>query len=338
MEKLLTVIVPTYNMEALLKRCLNSVCINDTALEVVVIIDGATDRSSEIAHEYQDKYPQIFRVIEKENGNYGSCINRGLAEAKGKYINVLDADDLFNTEALTALLFFLKDSDADLVITNYCICNAYGEIIERKKFNLPTKTLFTAKDLTPLGPHMAMHAVTYKTDNLHNICYQQTEGISYTDQEWIYKPMTTVKSFVYADLDLYKYVTGREGQTMDIKALRRNMHHNLMVLGNMIETYNNSQNDTDIYGYLRTRIECYTEYIYSLYLFNIKQMNTEPLALFDKNLRTLCPQLYKYTATLKAGKLPFIRLWRILGYPNNDYGIINFFRYRRYNPLVLLCK
>ena len=130
MEKLLTVIVPTYNMEALLKRCLNSVCINDTALEIVVIIDGATDRSSEIAHEYQDKYPQIFRIIEKENGNYGSCINRGLAEAKGKYIKVLDADDLFNTEALTALLFFLKDSDADLVITNYCICNAYGEIID----------------------------------------------------------------------------------------------------------------------------------------------------------------------------------------------------------------
>ena len=97
MEKLLTIIIPTYNMEKYLDKCLSSLIVDDkelmTQLEVLVVIDGAKDRSSEIAHTYQDKYPDTYVVIDKENGNYGSCINRGLKEASGKYVKVLDADD-----------------------------------------------------------------------------------------------------------------------------------------------------------------------------------------------------------------------------------------------------
>ena len=100
MEKILTIIIPTYNMEKYLDKCLTSLIIEDKKLmkllEVLVVIDGAKDRSSEIGHTYQDKYPETFRVIDKENGNYGSCINRGLKEAKGKYVKVLDADDSFD--------------------------------------------------------------------------------------------------------------------------------------------------------------------------------------------------------------------------------------------------
>ena len=89
MNKILTIIIPTYNMEKYLRRCLDSLIIDEEGmkqLEVLVINDGSKDSSSQIAHEYQDKYPDTFRVIDKENGNYGSCINRGLKEATGKYV------------------------------------------------------------------------------------------------------------------------------------------------------------------------------------------------------------------------------------------------------------
>ena len=79
-------------MEKYLDKCLTSLIFDDKGLmaqlEVLVVIDGAKDRSSEIAHKYQDKYPNTFVVIDKKNGNYGSCINRGLKEAKGTYIKL----------------------------------------------------------------------------------------------------------------------------------------------------------------------------------------------------------------------------------------------------------
>ena len=97
MDKILTVIIPTYNMEELLPRCLDSFLIKDKKLmqqvEVLVVNDGSKDNSSSIAHRYEKLYPHTFRVIDKENGNYGSCVNRGLQEATGKYVKVLDADD-----------------------------------------------------------------------------------------------------------------------------------------------------------------------------------------------------------------------------------------------------
>lgn len=107
MEKILTIVIPTYNMQDYLRRCLDSLIVPEEQmqlLEVLVVNDGSKDNSSAIAHEYQDKYPGTFRVIDKENGNYGSCVNRGLKEATGKYIKILDADDWFDTKALTSFV------------------------------------------------------------------------------------------------------------------------------------------------------------------------------------------------------------------------------------------
>ena len=89
MNKVITIVIPTYNMERYLDRCLNSLIIAPDLmdkLEVLVINDGCKDRSSEIGHSYEAKFPNSFRVIDKENGNYGSCINRGLKEATGNLI------------------------------------------------------------------------------------------------------------------------------------------------------------------------------------------------------------------------------------------------------------
>ena len=117
MDKVLSIIVPTYNMERYLDKCLSSLCVTDhnllNTLEVLVINDGSKDASSKIGHRYHDEYPYVFRVIDKENGNYGSCINRGLKEATGKYIKVLDADDYFDSSVLGQYLDFLFEQEVD---------------------------------------------------------------------------------------------------------------------------------------------------------------------------------------------------------------------------------
>lgn len=226
MNKVLTVIIPTYNMEKFLSRCLNSLIIDNDELlnmaEILVVIDGATDRSSEIAHSFEDKYSGVVRVIDKENGNYGSCINRGLAEALGKYVKVLDADDYFKKEEFEKYLALLSETNSDLVLNN---CTKVDENDCRVgSFTIagiaPRKEIAFASILKK-AVWFQMHCVAYRTDVVRSLGYVQTEGISYTDQQWVTRPMSAVKSVVFFDLDLYQYLVGRAGQTMDVSVLAK---------------------------------------------------------------------------------------------------------------------
>lgn len=131
--KILSVVIPTYNMEEFLSRCLETLIVDEkklTRLEVLVINDGSKDSSLQIANKYHAIYPETIKVIDKENGNYGSCINRGLKEATGKYFRILDADDTFNKNALSKLLEVLDSSDDEMIITNYTyVYDTTGSVI-----------------------------------------------------------------------------------------------------------------------------------------------------------------------------------------------------------------
>lgn len=196
-------------MEKYLKKCLDSLIVdNMDLLEVLIVNDGSNDRSSEIAHEYEIKYPNTFRVIDKNNGNYGSCINRGLKEVTGKYVKILDADDSFYTEHFNDFLDIIKDIDVDLILTDFITVDDNGKEITRSNYNLPTLMIQDFKEIfkeKKIDFQINMHAVTYKKQNLIDINYTQTEGISYTDMEWVYTPMTTVNTGIYFKIPIYKY-------------------------------------------------------------------------------------------------------------------------------------
>ena len=110
--KLLSLIIPTYNMDALLPRCLDSLLVPATLkrLEVMVVNDGSRDGSLAVANSYRERFPQTVTVIDKPNGNYGSTINAALPIAQGKYVKILDADDWFDTTALVTFLDRLPTS------------------------------------------------------------------------------------------------------------------------------------------------------------------------------------------------------------------------------------
>lgn len=217
MEKVITVIVPTYNMEAYLRRCLDSLLIPDKeCVEVLVVNDGSKDDSSAIAHGYGERYPRTFRVIDKENGNYGSCVNRALSEAKGKYIKLLDADDWFTGDAFQYVVDRLRDVDVDMVLTDHAGIGKRGEVTHRTRLSLPKERELPFADLLPLNRRtpLQMHWIIYKREILNRIAYSQTEGVSYTDTEWVLYPSVGVERWMYLDVCLYNYVEEREGQTM----------------------------------------------------------------------------------------------------------------------------
>lgn len=116
--KILTLLIPSYNMEKYLINCLTSLIVHEKLmkkLEVLVVNDGSKDKTSEIAHRFEKQYPDTFRVIDKKNGNYGSCINRGLKEANGQFIKILDADDTFETSNFSKYLDFLDVGGVQIV-------------------------------------------------------------------------------------------------------------------------------------------------------------------------------------------------------------------------------
>lgn len=244
-NKLLTLAVPTYNMEKYLARCLDSVlCDNRDYLEVIVVNDGSKDSSSEIGHEYEAKYPDVIRVIDKENGNYGSCVNRALAEATGKYFRMLDADDWCDTSALNRWVEYLKSCNADMVLTVAEDRDESGNLIQRLAAPraVQEEKVYTADEFDgiELGYNklFCSHIVTYKTLILREIGLQLQHGISYTDNEYVFFPLDHVQTIIYYNLPVYQYFVGREGQTTQPEILMKQAEQILQVFKRLYDYYN----------------------------------------------------------------------------------------------------
>lgn len=330
MEKIITLVIPTYNMEKYLNKCLTSLIMDDNELmkliEVLVVIDGAKDRSSEIAHTYQDKYPDTYRVIDKENGNYGSCVNRGLKEAKGKYIKILDADDSFDTSEFAKYLRRLCNVDVDMVLTPFFYVNEQGNKTHFVKYQLRDSDNLTFNDVTPalLSQSIQMHATTYRTESVRSIGYIQTEGISYTDQEWVFTPLAAVNKIAYFSNPIYLYLIGREGQTMNPEAIKRNIAHNVKCAQKILTDYVSFPN----YGGAKQAIIDYKamqtlEGPYYSYLFKYRDLNQDDLKEYDEFIKKLNSGLYSKTDDFKLRNTSYsyIQKW----HKNKNVSIPRFY-------------
>lgn len=110
------VIIPVYNVEKYLERCMESV-LHQTFRDfnVLLVDDGSTDRSGELCDKYAEKY-SFIRVIHKENGGASDARNRGLEESGSEYIAFIDSDDFVDPRYLETLYGIAKEYDADLAI------------------------------------------------------------------------------------------------------------------------------------------------------------------------------------------------------------------------------
>ena len=326
MNKLLTIVIPTYNMQAYLHRCLDSLLVSDElmqSLEILVINDGSKDNSSAIAHEYEEKYPNTFHVIDKENGNYGSCVNRGLKEATGKYIKVLDADDWFGTAEFEKYLIQLKSVDVDMVLTPFM--SVYEKTGEKQLCTQPylqeNKVYqFNECDNQTILRY-SMHMVTYRVELLRKIQYVQTEGISYTDTEWTHLPQYSISTLTWMPYVVYQYYIGREGQTMDANVLAKNIWKYEVICKSLIcnaNQYPHKENYPFADELNLQQIEFLATNIYRMFLVLVtpSKEDIQHLKQFDSYLKTACPKVYNNVGKAPLKKwlpLSYVKIWRCIG-------------------------
>lgn len=138
--------------------------------------------------------------------------------------------------------------------------------------------------------------------------YNQTEGISYTDQEYVNIPFTRVKTVCYYPNILYNYLLGREGQTM-MSIKDKSMGQLMQVVSKLCEFYSSSDYDNKVYkNYLFQQILVQIHLIYSSGLLE-KSFNVEILKDFDIKLMQY-PSLYSESAKIKARRFPYVEIWR----------------------------
>ena len=255
MGDVLYIVVPCYNEEAVLpetqKELGNKLETMITAgavsekSRIIFVDDGSKDRTSEIAHEYMEKYPTIVKVVDKENGGHGDAVNSGLTHATGKYFKVVDSDDWVDEDALHKILEVLRhmEEDAmelDMLIANYVyekVGAAHKKVIHYRNV-LPQDEIFRWDDMGHfhLDQYILMHSVIYRTDMLKLIQLHLPKHTFYVDNIYVYYPLPHVRKIYYMDVDFYRYFIGREDQSVNEKVMKR-LDQQIFVTKTMIDMY-----------------------------------------------------------------------------------------------------
>ena len=188
--KVLSISIAAYNVESTLKECLDpflkSTVLDE--LDIMIVDDGSGDHTTAIAQEYQELYPDTFRLIKKKNGGWGSTVNSGIKEARGVYFKQLDGDDYYEPEALNKFIQYLKSEPSDLVISPYITYDSEtGKIITTEDCNPGCDLLkkYLIKDIPEFAPFM--HSLSIKTKLLQKGGVKVTEHCFYTDTEFVLK-------------------------------------------------------------------------------------------------------------------------------------------------------
>ena len=247
-DKILSVVVPTYNSEKYLRTNLDSFCIDEIrdSIEVLIINDGSTDSSLSIALEYEKKYPDIYRVISKENGGHGSGINYGIKYSTGKYFKVVDSDDWVDREGIINLVNTLKSTDAKIVYSGFLWAFDNGtENVKNFKlkaeFEEPFKNVEYHKeykfDDIAEKIYIKMHNMTFKTDILKANNIVIDEHLYYVDSEYILYPIPYVDNILFIKDVVYYYRIGRSGQSVGIDKMKTYEGHYDKVLKSLFSFY-----------------------------------------------------------------------------------------------------
>lgn len=218
LKKVLSVSVAAYNIEQYLAETIDScLAIPDEylkKLEVIIVNDGSSDGTLAIAKNYEEKTPNVVRVVDKPNGGHGSTINAALAVAQGKYFRYLDGDDWFERDGLIACLDNLSKTDADVYYSPFIQFyenDGTSELINSLEGVAPG---IQPIDALVKGGIAAAHSLTYKTSLLRKLHFSLTENCFYVDTEYAFIPLAFAENIYVQFEPLYRYRLGRAGQSM----------------------------------------------------------------------------------------------------------------------------
>lgn len=244
--KYISFAIPCYNSQDYMARAVESILPGGEDVEIIIVNDGSKDDTLKIAREYEEKYPEIVRVVDKENGGHGDAVNHGLKRACGKYFKVVDSDDWVREESLKNILSVLRnmeheEKEIDMLISNYVYEKegaAHKKVIHYRNA-LPQDTVFRWSDMGHfhLDQYILMHSVIYRTDLLKLCQLKLPKHTFYVDNIYVYYPLPHVRKLYYMDEDFYRYYIGREDQSVNEKVMIKRVDQQIFVTKTMIDMY-----------------------------------------------------------------------------------------------------
>ena len=223
-----SVIVPVYNVEKYLTKCLDTL-VNQTLkdIEIIIVNDGATDNSAAVIDSFVYKYPQIIS-LKKTNGGLSDARNFGLAYATGEYIGFVDSDDYVDIDMYEKLYAKAKEEDSDIVecdlhhvFPDGTIDTEVGERIQDKK------------QMLMMGRSVVWNKI-YRREWLEKTEIKFPKGFIYEDVEFFCKLVPHIRKYSYVDSASIYYVQREESinNKQSLKTL-----HILTVLEHIKEYY-----------------------------------------------------------------------------------------------------
>ncbi len=245
--KLLTVTIPCFNSQEYMRKAIDSVLECKDDVEILIVDDGSTDNTLEIAREYERNYPNTVKAIHKENGGHGSALNTGMANATGLYFKVLDSDDWFDKDSFHSVVDFLKNMLQHGDVLDMLVCNYVYEkpsANKQKEMNyfgaIPRGKIISWKKVMHfrITQNLLMHSIIYRTQLLKDCGLKLPEHTFYVDNIFAYYPLPYVERLYYLDVDLYRYYIGRSDQSVNEKVMIGRIDQQIKVVKIMIDCVN----------------------------------------------------------------------------------------------------
>lgn len=222
-EDLISVIVPVYNMEQYLERCVNSI-VDQTYrnLEIILVDDGSTDRSPRMCDEYAAKDGRI-KVVHKVNGGLSDARNAGLQVATGTYIGYVDSDDWIEPQMYQRMYEACIEHQAQVAVCRYA--KIYRDHVDREGNG--QVTVFDREGILKAYLADQPEYVVYNSVWSKLFAKGVVEGVLFPVGKNSEDIMYTTKAFcklekaVYIDECLYDYVLDREGSIMNVNRTQR---------------------------------------------------------------------------------------------------------------------
>lgn len=315
MTPLISVIIPIYNVEKYLVRCLDSV-VNQTYtnLEIILVNDGTPDGSVAIAEAYQEKDKRI-KLLHQENAGLSEARNTGIAAATGDYIAFLDSDDWLELDAYEYLLQLLVAHDADISIGGI----RRTEVVVSETSSENRVELLTQKEYAQryfkIGSqeiHYYVWNKLYRRDIVANV--KQPKGLYAEDVPSTFMYILNTSKVVISDKVIYNYFVNLDG----LSAKFSNRHFDVLKGWDMVVAKANQSEDTDyrhwaMFNRKRANFALLTELALS---DNYNQVKTDNANMVDE----LAKAVRKDCLTLLRGPMPLNRKPLVLAFALH-YGL-----------------
>lgn len=226
-QKKLSIIVPVYNVAPYLERCVNSLLEQDLSVsdyEVLLINDGSTDESGQLADKLANEHENIS-TFHKQNGGLSSARNYGVSKARGDYIWFVDSDDYIKSGCLGGLLSFASKNNIDYVF--FSIFEVFdGRKILCNYSNQPMKVVNSYELLSKHTLYFSAWCFISKRRIWADNNIRFVEGIIHEDYDSSLRLLQYCKfcSYYNGEKGLYNYIINRQGSITSVKTKERYLH------------------------------------------------------------------------------------------------------------------